>query len=79
MHISFTKRVAFIKSVAQTLPTYKLITFLLPKATCTEIMTCKFWWGSIGFENIIHWTHWFFFYLPKEIGELDLNIYMLSK
>ena len=46
-----------IKAVAQSIPTYTMGVFQLPKSLCDDLeaMCAKFWWGQVGNERKIHW------------------------
>ena len=48
-----------IKSVAQSIPTYTVGVFQLPRKLCDELdaMYGRFWWGQIGEERKIHWKN----------------------
>ena len=45
-----------IKAVAQSIPTYSMGVFQLPKKLCDELdsMCANFWWGQVGDERKIH-------------------------
>jgi len=46
-----------IKVVFQSIPTYMMGVFQLPRKLCDDLdaMCARFWWGQIGEERIIHW------------------------
>lgn len=46
-----------IKTVAQSIPTYAMRVFQLPRKLCSELnaMCARFWWGQIGDERKVHW------------------------
>ena len=49
-----------IKMVAQTIPTYSMSIFKLPKKVCDDInsVLAKYWWGQTRNEKKIHWINW---------------------
>jgi hypothetical protein len=49
-----------IKAVAQSIPTYTMSIFLLPKMLLREInsMLQRFWWSHFEKEKGIHWVKW---------------------
>ncbi|MDV3194009.1 MAG: hypothetical protein Q8835_03080, partial [Sweet potato little leaf phytoplasma] len=49
-----------IKAVIQSIPTYTMCCFQLPKGLCDDIhkICAKFWWGEIGDKKKIHWASW---------------------
>lgn len=53
-----------IKAVLQSIPTYVMSVFKLPKRLCTEIssLLSKFWWNNMDKEKI-HWKRW------KKVGK----------
>ena len=59
-HLSFVRRGILIKAVAQTIPTYIMSVFLLPKNLChhLEKIICDFWWGSTTGLKKMHWIKW---------------------
>ena len=76
-----------IRVVAQSLPSYAMSCFLLPKSFCDSLhqMCAKFWWGSTPENKKIHWLSWDKLCSPKEEGGLgfrDLyahNLALLAK
>ena len=58
--LSIGGREILIKAIAQTIPTYTMSCFLLPKSLCDEIegMMRKFWWGQREQESRIAWINW---------------------
>ncbi|XP_030959407.1 uncharacterized protein LOC115981412 [Quercus lobata] len=76
-----------IKAVAQSIPTYSMGVFQLPKKLCEELdaMCVKFWWGQVGEEWKIHWKSWNKLTEAKKVegmGFQDLapfNLAMLAK
>ncbi|KAA3465211.1 reverse transcriptase [Gossypium australe] len=77
----------FIKAVLQSIPTYSMACFLLPKSLCSEleIIIAKFWWRNNKGKKGIHWYAWKDICVPKEFGGLDFrnldkfNIALLAK
>jgi hypothetical protein len=59
-HLSFTGRSILIKVVAQSIPTYIMSGFLLPKNFCKHLekLICDFWWGSNTDSKKCHWIKW---------------------
>jgi hypothetical protein len=49
-----------IKAVAQSMPTYTMNCFLLPKRIYSELQSIvrQFWWGQKGGERKINWLAW---------------------
>ena len=49
-----------IKAVAQSIPTYAMSCFRLPKTLCDNLQSLfsKFWWGQTNKERKIHWLGW---------------------
>lgn len=73
-----------LKSVAQTLPTFCMSTFLIPKSLCDDLekMMNSFWWGmKSGGRRGMHWTNWSKLCKQKNRGGLgfrDLRKFNLS-
>ena len=72
-----------IKAVAQSIPTYTMGVFQLPKKLCDELdaMCARFWWGQEGEERKINWTSWSKLTEAKKKGGLgfrDLRTFNLS-
>jgi hypothetical protein len=59
-----------IKSVAQTIPTYVMGVFKLPKNMCEELtqLIIYFWWGEEGGHRKVHWLAWDNLIMPKCLG-----------
>lgn len=86
--LSRAGRAVLIRSVAQTIPTYTMSCFMLPKTFCQDVeqMLNKFWWSS-GSGNAmgIHWLSWDKLRVSKMKGGLGFrslhgfNIAMLGK
>jgi hypothetical protein len=58
--LSQAGREILIKTVAQSMPTYTMNCFLLPKRICSELQSIvrQFWWGQKGGERKINWLAW---------------------
>ncbi|XP_021823769.1 uncharacterized protein LOC110765025 [Prunus avium] len=58
--LSGAGREILIKAVAQSLPTYTMNCFLLPKGFCDELnsVVAKFWWSGDKDKRKIHWLPW---------------------
>ena len=72
-----------IKAVAQSIPTYTMGVFQLPKKLCDKLdaMCARFWWGQEGEERKINWTSWSKLTEAKKKGGLgfrDLRTFNLS-
>ena len=59
-----------IKAVAQSIPTYTMGVFQLPRKLCDvlDAMCARFWWGQIGEERKIHRKSWSFLTWSKKEG-----------
>lgn len=71
-----------IKSVAQSIPTYIISCFRVPKTLCDELhsMMARFWWGSTNTKRKIHWKKWSQVCLPKELEGLNFrNLELFNK
>ena len=76
-----------IKAVAQSIPTYSMGVFQLPKKLCDELnaMCARFWWGQEGEKRKIHWKSWDKLTEAKKMGGLgfrdltSFNLAMLAK
>lgn len=76
-----------IKAVFQTMPTYIMGCFKLPRTLCKdiEVLIRKFWWGYKGESRKPHWVGWKKLCLPKCQGGLgfkeieNFNLAMLEK
>ncbi|KAA3466354.1 reverse transcriptase [Gossypium australe] len=77
----------FIKSVLQSIPTYAMSCFLLPKALCEKIDSkiANYWWQKGKGKRGIHWCQWKHLCRLKEEGGLgfrnmaQFNIALLAK
>jgi hypothetical protein len=58
--LSQARNEVLLKAVVQTIPTYIMSVFQLPKKLCSEInsMMSKFWWGHKGNDAWISWMSW---------------------
>ncbi|KAL0011163.1 hypothetical protein SO802_006271 [Lithocarpus litseifolius] len=87
MLLSKAGKEILIKVVAQSMPTYSMSVFQLPKKLCDELdaLCAKFWWGQVGNERKIHWKSWDKLTVSKKEGGMgfrDLrafNLAMLAK
>lgn len=86
--ISRAGKAVLIKNVAQSIPSYCMSCFLLPKSMCQEIerMLNKFWWNSGSTERKgINWLSWDAMSMSKAKGGLGFrslygfNIALLGK
>ncbi|XP_073309898.1 uncharacterized protein [Primulina huaijiensis] len=64
-----------IKSVLQSIPTYALSCFRIPKSVCEEIeRECSnFWWGVDVGKKRLHWKSWPALCKPKCMGGLGFR------
>ena len=55
--LSRARKEILIKVVAQSIPTYTMGVFQLPRKLCDELdaMCARFWWGQVGEKRKIHW------------------------
>ncbi|XP_073017907.1 uncharacterized mitochondrial protein AtMg00310-like [Primulina eburnea] len=65
-----------IKSILQSIPTYAMSCFRIPKSICEEIEKecAKFWWGVENGKRKMHWRSWDFLCKPKARGGLGFRI-----
>lgn len=76
-----------IKSVAQTLPTYAMGCFKLPRGLCEHIdsLLRKFWWGAKEGKRKTAWVSWKDMAQPKYLGGMGFrkmelfNLALLAK
>ena len=72
-----------IKSVVQSIPTFSMSCFKLPRGLCEHINTIirKFWWGSKGGSRKPAWVSWDIMTQPKQCGGMgfkDIELFNLS-
>ena len=72
-----------IKSVAQSIPTYSMSCFKLPRGLCEHIngIIRKFWWGSKNGQRKTAWVSWKTMSKPQFRGGLgfrDLELFNLA-
>ena len=80
-------REVLIKTVAQTIPTYSMSLFKLPKGLCNDInfIIAKYWWGQTSNERKIQWIKWKWLCEPMKKGGMGFqninafNLAMLAK
>lgn len=60
--------------MAQSIPTYVLSLFLLPKGVCDDLekMLNRFWWKSCGKKGML-WRKWRRLYYSKSLGGLGFR------
>ncbi|XP_024156142.1 uncharacterized protein LOC112164137 [Rosa chinensis] len=73
--LSVAGKEVMIKSVVQSVPTYVMSCFELPKHLCQEMHRCmaEFWWGDSEKGRKIHWLAWDKMCVPKEEGGLGFR------
>jgi hypothetical protein len=81
--LSKAGREILIKSVAQSIPTYTMSCFKVPKGWCVDIqaMVANYWWGQQQNEYKIHWLSWGKLCKSKEdggVGFRDLSFFNLA-
>jgi hypothetical protein len=72
-----------IKSVAQSLPTFSMSCFKLPRGLCQymDSVIREFWWGSKNGKRKVAWISWDVLTMPKYLGGLgfkDMELFNLS-
>lgn len=86
--ISRAGKAILIKNAAQSIPSYCMSCFLLPKTLCQEIerMLNRFWWNSgTGARRGVHWLSWNAMSMSKSKGGLGFrslygfNVALLGK
>ncbi|CAJ2636477.1 unnamed protein product [Trifolium pratense] len=87
-HLSQAGREVMIKSILQSIPTYVMSIFLLPKTLLDDIekMLNSFWWGHSGNNGRgLHWLSWERLSVSKDYGGMGFknlqafNMAMLGK
>ncbi len=70
--LSKAGREVLIKEIAQSIPTYAMNCFRLPKIWCDEIssLISSYWWGQQKEEQKVHWVKWDTLCAPKLEGGL---------
>ena len=84
--LSQVSKEILLKSVVQTILTYGMSVFLLPKTLCIEInsLTQNFWWGHQE-KSRVHWVNWSRMGLSKADGGMgfrdlrSFNLALLAK
>ncbi|XP_062011862.1 uncharacterized protein LOC133728462 [Rosa rugosa] len=73
--LSMAGKEVMIKSVVQSVPTYVMSCFELPKHMCQEMHRCmaEFWWGDSDKGRKIHWLAWDKMCATKEEGGLGFR------
>ncbi|KAM1949581.1 hypothetical protein ACFX15_009620 [Malus domestica] len=85
--LSAAGKEVLVKAVAQAIPNYSMICFLLPKLFCDELnrMVASYWWSGDEGEKKMHWCSWERLCNPKMEGGLGFrflyafNLGMLAK
>ena len=72
-----------IKYVAQSIPTYSMSCFKLPRGLCNHIngIIRKFWWGNKNGQRKVAWVSWQTMSKPKFMGGLgfrDVELFNLA-
>ena len=64
-----------IKSVAQSIPTYSMACFKLPRGLCDHIngIIRKFWWGSKNGQRKTAWVSWKTMAMPGYMGGMGFQ------
>uniref|UniRef100_A0A803Q947 Reverse transcriptase domain-containing protein n=1 Tax=Cannabis sativa TaxID=3483 RepID=A0A803Q947_CANSA len=64
-----------LKAVIQAIPAYAMACFRLPVKLCKgiEAAMARFWWGSSGNNNKIHWKSWKKLCQSKSVGGLGFR------
>ncbi|XP_073041839.1 uncharacterized mitochondrial protein AtMg00310-like [Primulina eburnea] len=64
-----------IKSVLQSIPTFAMSCFRIPKSVCEEIEreSSNFWWGVDAGKKRMHWKSWAALCKPKCMGGLGFR------
>ncbi|KAK9950614.1 hypothetical protein M0R45_006095 [Rubus argutus] len=82
-NLSAAGKEVMIKAVIQSIPTYVMSCFELPKQICQDIhqLMARFWWGDKADEKKIHWVSWEKLCVSKSEGGLgfrNLNSFNLA-
>ncbi|KAG8491201.1 hypothetical protein CXB51_014347 [Gossypium anomalum] len=86
-HLSQGGKEVFIKAILQTIPTYMMACFLLPKTLCEDLesIIIKFRWQKSYGKRSIHWCAWKTLCIAKDKGRLSFrsldqfNVALLAK
>ncbi|XP_062014532.1 uncharacterized protein LOC133731088 [Rosa rugosa] len=70
--LSAAGKEVMVKAVVQSIPTYVMSCFELPKHLCLEMhcLMARFWWGDKVDDKKIHWLAWEKLCVPKSEGGL---------
>lgn len=73
-----------IKAILQSIPTYCISVFILPKSLCSQLNKsfAKFWWGHLDNHSRLHWRNRSTLYLSKQSGGMGfryLHFFNLAK
>lgn len=73
--LSKAGKVVLIKAVVQTIRTYSMYVFRLPKGVCKSFRTkvARYWWGKGDGKKGIHWCKWEVLCKHKNEGELGFR------
>ncbi|CAA0808193.1 Uncharacterized mitochondrial protein AtMg00310 [Striga hermonthica] len=68
-------REILIKAVVQSIPTYFMSLFRIPKFICDQLLSlvAPFWWGSREGERKLSWVKWSRLTLSKQLGGLGFR------
>lgn len=64
-----------LKAVIQTIPSYCMSVFLLPKGLCSKINSHMkdFWWGHQAKDSQVHWMSWEKISLPSGLSGMGFR------
>jgi hypothetical protein len=85
--LSIRGKKILLKAMAQSIPVYAMLVFLIPKGVCKKMMDAisKFWWGEDENSNKMHSFAWGKLCYPKREGGIgfhdfrSFNLAMLAK